>query len=86
MKNAGTGAPGSSGHINNLGANELVHPQTFSTFDGFCIEIFVRQFFNCVAIINAFEVNNPTILLRTNSCNGQRTLVAALNNDEFRTD
>jgi hypothetical protein len=86
MKNAGAGTPRSASHINNLGADELVHPQTFSAINWFCIEILVRQFFNRIAIINAFEVNNPTILLRTNSCNGQRALVAAFNNDEFRTD
>jgi hypothetical protein len=86
MKNASAGAPRSAGHINNLRANELVHPQTFGAINWFCIEIFVREFFNRIAIIDALEVNNPTILLRANCRNGQRTLRATFNNDELRTD
>jgi hypothetical protein len=86
MENASAGAPGSAGHINNLRANELVHPQTLSSVNWFCIEIFVRQFFHCIAIIDALEVNNPTILLWANCCNGQGALCATFNNDEFRTD
>ena len=63
MKNAGASTPRSAGHINNVRADELVHPQTFSAINWFCIEIFVREFFNRIAIIDALEVNNPTILL-----------------------
>ena len=86
VQNAGAGAPRCAGHVDYFRADELVYPQTFSTFNWFCIEIFVRQFFNSIAVIDAFEVNNLTILLRTNRCYGQRALRAAFNNDELRAD
>ena len=69
-----------------MGTNELMHPQAVVTFNGLGIEKLIRQLFSIIAIIEALEVDNETILLWANRGNGERAVPRWFNNGEGGTN
>jgi hypothetical protein len=63
-----------------------VHPQAFFTFHRFGVQEFVRQLLSIVAVIEAFEVDNETILLWTHRGNCECALSRRIDNGESGAD
>jgi hypothetical protein len=63
-----------------------VHPQAVFAFHRFGVQEFVRQLLSFVAVINAIEVDNETILLRTHRGNRERALPRRIDNRESGTN
>lgn len=82
IQNSDAATPRLPVNVDNCRTNKLMNPQCAIIGNRFGVQKLIGQFFCIVAVVDTFEMNNESVLLRTNSGDNQGALLRTRENNK----